>query len=100
MNIDRLKYFIEINNNNSIINNKKSFSYNIKEKPINTNCVSLLKMKFEKIDTNTKNLKNTHKNKAQNLIKKESLEYDISAFKNDLMKKNFILFIVHQTQKK
>ncbi|MBS0921786.1 hypothetical protein [Providencia rettgeri] len=97
MNIDRLKYFIEIKNNNSIINNKKSFSYNIKEKPINTNCVSLLKMKFEKIDTNTKNLKNTHKNKAQNLIKKETLEYDISAFKNDLMKKN--LYFIYSSPK-
>ncbi|OBY36943.1 hypothetical protein PR729_09565 [Providencia rettgeri] len=71
MNIDRLKYFIEINNNNSIINNKKSFSYNIKEKPINTNCVSLLKMKFEKIDTNTKKFKKyTQKIKHKNLIKK------------------------------
>lgn len=97
---NRLKYFIEKNNSNNFINNKKSFSYSIKEKPINTNCVNLLKIKFEMSDKNTDNLKKTHKNKKQIPIKKDLSEYDINTFKHDLMKKNLYFIYSSPNSKK
>ncbi len=40
MKVNELKLLIETNKNNNFINNKKPFIYNIKEKPINTDCVA------------------------------------------------------------
>ncbi|EPK8021307.1 MULTISPECIES: hypothetical protein [Providencia] len=100
MKVNELKSLIETNKNNNFINNKKPFIYNIKEKPINTDCVASLKKKFEELDRKTGSFKKTQTNKPQNHIKKELLEYDNYAFGNDLKKKNLYFIYSSPDSKK
>lgn len=95
--------YIQNNIFNRNFNSYKSFAYNIKEKPFNTNNTATLLNKFENIIKSNEDNKNYLQTK-NNIIKKEkTLEKpieNIDIFKKDLLNKNLYLIYSSPNSKK